>query len=124
LWCDWIEDRKEMTMRILTTLLFIALPFGAAQAQTVRTESGPVRGSTADGVVAFKGIPFAAPPVGDLRWRAPQPVKPWKAVRDATQFGRGLPDDQCLETGRIDQEEAARHVLDLRRRFCEWRLFA
>ncbi len=74
-------------MRILTTLLAVALPFGAAQAQTVRTESGPVRGSTAEGVIAFKGIPFAAPPVGDLRWRAPQPVKPWKAARDATQFG-------------------------------------
>ncbi len=59
----------------------------AAQAQTVQTESGAVRGSTDEGIIAYKGIPFAAPPVGDLRWRAPQPAKPWKGVRDATQYG-------------------------------------
>ncbi len=59
----------------------------SAQAQTVRTESGPVRGATAEGIISYKGIPFAAPPVGDLRWRAPQPAKPWSEVRDATQYG-------------------------------------
>ena len=35
----------------------------------------------------FKGIPFAQPPVGDLRWREPMPVKPWTGVREATAFG-------------------------------------
>jgi para-nitrobenzyl esterase len=40
----------------------------------------------------FKGIPFAAPPVGDFRWRAPQPVKPWQGVRKADQFGA-----QCMQ---------------------------
>src|SRR5579859_6849410 len=40
-----------------------------------------------DGVRSFKGIPFGQPPVGDLRWREPQPVKNWKAVRNADQFG-------------------------------------
>ncbi len=59
----------------------------AAQAQTVQTENGSVRGAAADGVIAFKGIPFAAPPVGDLRWRAPQAAKPWKSILDATKFG-------------------------------------
>ncbi len=59
----------------------------SAFAQVVRTESGRVEGATADGVVSYKGMPFAAPPVGQLRWRAPQPAKPWNGVRDATQFG-------------------------------------
>ena len=56
---------------------------------TVSLSSGTVRGSTRDehGVLAFKGIPYAAPPVGTLRWHSPQPAPPWQEVRDATQFG-------------------------------------
>src|ERR1700761_368190 len=55
----------------------------------VRTEAGLVSGvtnSTGD-VTAYKGIPFAAPPVGDLRWKAPQPVKHWDGVRKCDAFG-------------------------------------
>jgi para-nitrobenzyl esterase len=59
----------------------------SAMAQTVATQSGDVAGSTADGVRAFKGIPYAAPPVGDNRWRAPQPAVPWQGVADATKYG-------------------------------------
>src|ERR1700676_3227567 len=55
----------------------------------VRTEAGSVEGSTsADGKVQiFKGIPYAAPPVGVLRWKEPQPVPSWQGVRKATKFG-------------------------------------
>jgi para-nitrobenzyl esterase len=59
----------------------------AAAAPQARTEAGLVRGSESDGVIAFRGIPFAAPPVGPLRWRAPQPAAAWSGVRDATQYG-------------------------------------
>lgn len=59
----------------------------AAAADNVKVDTGRVRGTVSNGVAAFKGIPFAAPPVGALRWKAPQPATPWKGVRDATEFG-------------------------------------
>lgn len=52
----------------------------------VRLQSGEVQGVADDGVVSYKGIPFAAPPVGELRWRPPQPATPWTGVRQATEF--------------------------------------
>ncbi|MET0245893.1 MAG: carboxylesterase family protein, partial [Sphingomonas sp.] len=45
-----------------------------------------IRGSTEEGVQSWKGIPFAQPPLAELRWRAPQPVKPWNGVRETTQY--------------------------------------
>ncbi|HQY90500.1 carboxylesterase family protein [Caldilinea sp.] len=55
----------------------------------VVTAAGKVLGARGDeiGVYSFKGVPFAAPPVGALRWQAPQPVEPWSGVREATHFG-------------------------------------
>src|SRR5579884_4526633 len=52
----------------------------------VKTRSGEVRGSVANGVNTFKGIPYAAPPFGANRLRPPQPVVPWGGVRDALTF--------------------------------------
>ncbi len=53
----------------------------------VKTANGTLEGVDESGVRAFKGVPFAAPPVGDLRWREPQPVKNWTGVRKAHDFG-------------------------------------
>ncbi len=70
-------------------LLMAGLSVVASGADRVRTDAGQVETTVpaSSGVRAFLGIPFAAPPVGDLRWRSPQPVKPWKGVRDASKFG-------------------------------------
>ena len=61
------------------------------ESTTVRTSSGAVRGTSRDGVHAYLGIPYAAPPFGPRRFAAPQPVQPWDGVRDATQFGPTVP---------------------------------
>jgi para-nitrobenzyl esterase len=61
-----------------------------------RVDGGELQGTVADGVISFKGIPFAAPPVGELRWRPPQSAARWTGVRQATEFapncmqGRGF----------------------------------
>lgn len=59
----------------------------AAPAQIVPIETGDIRGSTQEGVTAFKGIPFAAAATGENRWRSPQPAAAWDGVRDALTFG-------------------------------------
>ena len=73
---------------LLLSMMLAALPLAAALVQPVRTELGMVSGVPAakGSIVAFKGIPFAAPPVGNLRWRAPKPAAAWQGVRQAGQF--------------------------------------
>ncbi len=58
-----------------------------ARPVTARSHAGVLRGVEGNGVRAFLGVPFAAPPVGGLRWRAPRPAPPWEGVRDATRIG-------------------------------------
>ncbi|WP_066684001.1 carboxylesterase/lipase family protein [Caulobacter sp. CCH9-E1] len=79
-----------MTIRTLAlAAAFSTVCAGQALAAdpTVTTTFGPVIGEAVAGVAAFKGVPFAAPPVGPLRWRAPQPPKAWTAPRDAKAYG-------------------------------------
>ncbi|HTK99835.1 MAG TPA: carboxylesterase/lipase family protein [Pseudomonadales bacterium] len=76
-------------------------------APTVATRSGPVAGVIEDGVLAFKGIPYAAPPTGAMRWRPPQPVQSWKEPLDATRYGASCPQpprrDRAGEAGTSDE---------------------
>lgn len=73
---------------------------GGANPLVVKTEQGQVRGKyiNARQVRAFLGIPYAAPPAGDLRWRPPQPPERWKEVRDASHYGH-----RCMQ-GRIYED--------------------
>jgi len=59
----------------------------------IEIESGKIRGVYEDGLYIFKGIPYAAPPLGELRWMPPQPVIPWTGIRSAEEFGAICPQD-------------------------------
>ena len=82
-------------------------PAGCTNTSTLKcTRSGAVQGVATGNLYAFRGIPYAAPPVGDLRWKEPQPVASWSSVRDASRFGNVCPqfnyggqlvgDEDCL----------------------------
>ena len=88
---------RHLTLRIAAmacALLAGGSVANAAIDHPVKTTTGLVSGvpGTLPGVTAFKGIPFGAPPVGDLRWKPPQPVQPWTGVRAADSFGHA-----CLQ---------------------------
>ncbi|HEY7005477.1 MAG TPA: carboxylesterase family protein [Sphingomicrobium sp.] len=75
-------------MRIAPRLLFAGLALmlcATATAQVVPVDGGAVRGTQWNGGYLFRGIPFAAPPLGALRWKPPQPVVRWSGIRDATE---------------------------------------
>jgi len=73
---------------MLAAAAVIAAP-ASAQIKTAAVTGGTVEGVVADGLSTYLGIPFAAPPVGPLRWKAPAPVKPWSGVRKADHHGAG-----------------------------------
>src|SRR5450631_3788030 len=83
----------------LTAILFTLASAGTALAaidQPVKTDTGllsGIPGKNAD-VRVFKGIPYAAPPVGDLRWKPPRPALKWEGVRSAAEFG-----NSCMQGG-------------------------
>ncbi len=77
----------------------VAAPQPTGKAPVVRVTGGQVQGIMFNDIAVYRGIPFAAPPVGDFRWRAPQPVKSWTGVRDAGTFGatcQGNGAEDCL----------------------------
>ncbi|MBX9575287.1 MAG: carboxylesterase family protein [Caulobacteraceae bacterium] len=77
-------------MSVLAVVAAVLMSFSPAQdpdRPVVATADGPVRGVSEQGVSAFKGLPYAQPPVGDLRWRPPRPAAVWTGVREATEYG-------------------------------------
>jgi para-nitrobenzyl esterase len=77
-------------------LLAFAVP-GFALETTITIDSGRVAGIAANGVVSFKGIPYAAPPTGARRWKPPEPPAPWTNTRQAADFGAACPQPPILE---------------------------
>jgi para-nitrobenzyl esterase len=77
-----------ITLALAIAAVILGVPLGAALKDPVKVESGLVQGviGTDPAVTTFKGIPYAAPPLGNLRWREPQPPASWQGVRKADQF--------------------------------------
>lgn len=98
---------KSIGLALAGLALLAAAGISAAQGTTqsapiARTRLGSVQGVSVDGVAVFKGLPYAAPPVGELRWREPQPASSWKGVRKADSFGNACiqdPNAASLEGG-------------------------
>ncbi|MEQ4719570.1 carboxylesterase family protein [Nonomuraea sp. B19D2] len=83
---------------VVLSVTMLATPAAADSPPSaqVRTDKGVVRGEVLQDHRAFRGIPYAEPPVGALRWRPPQPARPWPGVRDATAFG-----SQCAQIAEV-----------------------
>ena len=97
--------QRMRALKLSVTALLAFAGIAAAQPDAndptlIKIDSGVVRGSAAGGVISFKSIPYAAPPVGDLRWRMPQPVKPWQGVLPADKFGPA-----CMQADDVPQSE-------------------
>lgn len=74
---------RNITLLVAMFVMFAAGLAIAQQPAPVKVEGGLLQGTSEDGLTVYKGIPFAAPPIGELRWRAPQPPAPWEGVRKA-----------------------------------------
>ncbi len=88
-WCSVkMQTAAIAGIAIVAAAAGVNATVAGAQSLVVKTAEGRVKGKTLNNgqVRAFEGIPYAAPPVGDLRWKAPQPAKPWKEELDATKF--------------------------------------
>jgi para-nitrobenzyl esterase len=78
--------RKRFAAAVVTVHVLLLATFMTAQ-DTVTTETGKVKGFVSEGVLSFKGVSYAAPPIMDLRWRPPQPPAKWSGVREASAYG-------------------------------------
>lgn len=82
---------KHQPRRLLPVFL-VSICFSAfASSQVIETTAGLVQGTEEGAVAIYKGIPFASPPLGDLRWRDPQPSMPWSGIRSADKFSPACP---------------------------------
>jgi para-nitrobenzyl esterase len=89
----------EVEMKKFFIAIFLIGTFAklaVSQIQTAKVTGGEAQGVVTDGISIFKGIPFAAPPVNDLRWKAPQPAKPWTGVRKADSYAAGCVQDPSM----------------------------
>jgi para-nitrobenzyl esterase len=91
MWSSWVQHSIAAAIALSVSALGPALVTAAPKSPVVATDTGPVRGVATGTMQEFRGIPYAAAPVGDLRWRPPQEHERWGGVRDATGFGAHCP---------------------------------
>jgi para-nitrobenzyl esterase len=80
------KNMKTIIFSIAIAVTFVMTGWSALPQEQVKVEQGIVEGTVEDGLRVFKGIPFAAPPIGDLRWKAPQPAEKWTGVKRTTGY--------------------------------------
>lgn len=76
----------RLFLSIFSSSVLCAFAFAQEATNEAHTHEGRLRGAVANGVIAYKGIPFAQSPTGDNRWRPPQPIESWSGIRDATEY--------------------------------------
>lgn len=76
-------------MFLMFSVLLSAVSCSRTEPGLVKVSGGWIQGQVTEDICIYKGIPFAAPPVGDLRWKAPQPVQPWDGVKETLEYGPG-----------------------------------
>ena len=77
---------KNRTFLVAAFILLITISCNTKQPGMVKVEGGWIQGTVSEDLTIYKGIPFAAPPVGELRWKAPQPVEKWDGVKQAKEY--------------------------------------
>ncbi|MFA5328075.1 MAG: carboxylesterase family protein [Prolixibacteraceae bacterium] len=77
---------RNRTFLVATLILLVAMSCTTRQPGQVKVEGGWIQGTVTEDLTIYKGIPFAAPPVGELRWKAPQPVEKWDDVKQTTEY--------------------------------------
>ena len=92
-----------MRTGLLTILGAAAL--AATFPEVVKVDGGELRGAVQEGIGSFRGIPYAAPPVGGLRWRAPQRPPAWEGVREALRYGSSCLQGRSPDAARGAQSE-------------------
>jgi para-nitrobenzyl esterase len=99
---------KVLKLTFLFISLLVALSAGAfadeITSNVISIDSGPIKGMVEDGVRIFLGIPYAAPPVGGLRWKPPQETDPWTHVRNSTEFGASCPQPKQQDAGKYSED--------------------
>jgi para-nitrobenzyl esterase len=92
--------RKSLFFWAFTICQATLAPSVSAADHIVKIDTGRLQGAASGAVVGYKGIPYAAPPVGKLRWRDPRPAHRWKGIKDARTFG-----PSCMQTDELSKSE-------------------
>jgi para-nitrobenzyl esterase len=95
---------RLIAMISLLTTLPIGIFADEKKHDVIQLDSGPIRGKVEDGVRIFSGIPYAAPPIGELRWKPPQKTASWAQVRNYTDFSPSCPQPKQQDTGKFSED--------------------
>jgi para-nitrobenzyl esterase len=96
---------RRVALAFAVTVLACSAMAATSAAPELQIAQGRLSGVEEDGIASFKDIPFAKPPVGNLRWRAPQEAPSWEGVRDASTFGAICPQTKTVWVGSLPQSE-------------------